>query len=104
MMVTIDIDIIMTIHDELVARAQIYAAANQLELREQLGRGGHGIVFVAQSHVNRGRSAVKIHEGEKAFLRERDVYLRLQEHKVTKVGVCLFRNFSDGTISFGPLT
>jgi|SRR6516165_6442677 len=88
MMVTIDIDIIMTIHDELVARAQIYAAANQLELREQLGRGVHGIVFVAQSHVNRGRSAVKIHEGEKAFLRERDVYLRLQEHKVTKVGVC----------------
>jgi hypothetical protein len=78
----------MGIHDELVARAQTYAAANQLDLREQLGRGVHGIVFVTQSHVNRGRSAVKIHEGEKPFVRERDIYRRLQQQKVTKVGRC----------------
>jgi hypothetical protein len=72
----------------LLARAQAYAARHQLELREQLGRGVHGIVLVAQSQVKRGRSAVKIHEHADAYHRERDVYLRLQEHNVKTLRGC----------------
>src|SRR5438093_9120685 len=78
----------MASQDELVARARAYAARNQLELGEQLGRGVHGIVFVAQSQANRGRSAVKVHEREEACCRERGVYLRLQGQNVKKVGGC----------------
>lgn len=78
----------MAPQDELVARAEVYAARNQLELREQLGRGVHGIVWVVQSQVKRGRSAVKAHERTEAYCRERDVYLRLQEQEVKQLGGC----------------
>ena len=78
----------MAPEDELVARAQVYAARNQLEIKEQLGRGVHGIVFVAQSQIKRGRSAVKVHERQPAYGRERDVYLRLQELRVKFVCGC----------------
>ncbi len=50
----------MAPEDEIVARAQVYSARNQLELKEQLGRGVDGIVFVVQSQIKRGRSAVKV--------------------------------------------
>ena len=78
----------MAPEDELVARVQLYSARNQLELQEQLGRGVHGIVFIVQSQSKRGRSAVKVHEREPAYSRERDVYLRLQEHGVKLVCGC----------------
>src|SRR5262245_27309443 len=78
----------MAPQDKLVAKALAYAQHNQLELREQLGRGVHGIVFVARSQVKRGRSAVKAHEAETPYVRERNVYLRLQQEKIKKIAGC----------------
>jgi hypothetical protein len=57
-------------------------------LGEQLGLGVHGIVFVVKIQGEPGRSAIKVHEREKAYCRERDVYLRLQYHGVTDIRGC----------------
>jgi len=55
---------------------------------EQLGFGLHGIVFAAKYQTKGGRLALKVHERDKEYRRERDVYLRLQEHAVTKIRGC----------------
>jgi hypothetical protein len=73
---------------ELIQRAQTYCQRNSLTLRQRLGFGVHGIVFSAQGHAERGQSAVKAHEHEAAYRRERDVYLRLQEYEVRRIGGC----------------
>jgi hypothetical protein len=78
----------MTPQPELLARARLHAARRPLELREQLGRGVHGMVMVGQSQVKRDRSAIKVHEHNNAYRRERNVYLRLQEHRVKKLRGC----------------
>lgn len=78
----------MTAKEELLRRATYYAQSHGITLRESLGSGIHGIVFVAQSHTNPGRSAVKIHEREAPYCRERDVYLRLREYDVTRIHGC----------------
>jgi hypothetical protein len=78
--------------DELVRRAQAYAQRSGLVLGEQLGFGMHGIVFLAESQSEKEsppvRSALKAHRRETEYLRERDVYLRLQEHAVTTIRGC----------------
>jgi hypothetical protein len=73
---------------ELLDRAQKYARRNALVIGEQLGFGIHGIVFVTESHQQAGRSAIKVHERQEAYQRERDVYLRLQESGVKQVRGC----------------
>jgi hypothetical protein len=72
----------------LVRRVQEYAHKKQLVLGERLGSGVHGIVFDAKNQVGGGRSALKVHEHEAAYLRERDVYLRLQELHLAKICGC----------------
>src|SRR5713226_5064562 len=78
--------------DELVRRAEEYAQQNDLRLGEQLGFGVHGIVLSAQCQVKTGgfliRSAVKVHEQESGYRRERDIYLRLKKHGVKKICGC----------------
>jgi hypothetical protein len=69
---------------ELVRRADRYAQRRGLVLADQLGFGIHGIVFVAESQTDPGRRAIKVHEREAPYCRERDVYLRLQEHRVSQ--------------------
>ena len=78
----------MVTEEELLRRADQYAQRNQLVLGEQLGFGVHGIVFVAESQTEPGRSAVKIHERESPYRRERDVYLRLRDHDVSEIRGC----------------
>jgi hypothetical protein len=75
----------MDISEGLRRRADEYARRNRLALGEQLGYGVHGIVFVVESQTEPGRSAIKIHEREVPYCRERDVYLRLYEHSVTQI-------------------
>jgi hypothetical protein len=63
-----------------------------LALGEELGFGVHGIVFSAESQTKTEgsnlRSAVKIHERETEYRRERDIYLRLKENDVKKIRDC----------------
>lgn len=73
---------------ELADRAEAYANRTSLRLGEQLGFGVHGVVFGCQRAGVPGRLAIKIHERTSPYRRERDVYLRLQEHRVTKLGSC----------------
>ena len=73
---------------ELMLRAQQYAQRYGLTVGEQLGLGVHDTVFVAESQQEPGRSAIKVHERQTSYSRERDVYLRLQEHAVTRIHGC----------------
>ncbi|MCA9189137.1 MAG: hypothetical protein R3E01_06850 [Pirellulaceae bacterium] len=78
----------MTTRDELLRRAELYAQRHGLVLGEQLGFGVHGIVLVAKNQTDPGRFALKIHEREPAFQRERDVYLRLRDRAVREIRGC----------------
>src|SRR5262249_4172286 len=73
---------------DLVRRAQEYAHRNGLVVGRQLGFGVHGIVFSAECQTEGGRSALKVHERGADYARERDVYLRLQEHDLTVIRGC----------------
>jgi len=55
---------------------------------ERLGSGIHGIVFAVENQNTGKQSAIKIHEHERFFKRERDVYRHLAEMGVTSVVHC----------------
>jgi hypothetical protein len=74
--------------EDLIRRAEEYAAREGCLLGNQLGAGVHGIVFSATHQPEGGASAVKVHERAEAYARERDVYLRLKEHGVTLIRGC----------------
>jgi hypothetical protein len=78
--------------DELMRRAQEYAQRNRLGLVKEFGFGVHGIVLSAESQINVGtspfRSAVKVHEREAYYLRERDIYLHLKERGIREIRGC----------------
>src|SRR5262245_14878916 len=63
-------------------RFEAYCRRKGLTLGKPLGYGVHGSVFAAQNQSSGMRSAVKAHERERFYLRERDVYLRLKEQAV----------------------
>ncbi|MCY2987597.1 MAG: hypothetical protein NTY19_07000 [Planctomycetota bacterium] len=73
---------------ELIDRAESYAEHTKLQLGEQLGFGVHGVVFACRRMGDPGRLAIKVHERQIPYERERDVYLRLQQHCVTQVHGC----------------
>ena len=75
----------MPTKEELIRRADLYAQRQGLVLGEQLGFGVHGIVFVAMSKAKLERAAIKIHEREGSYQRERDVYLRLRDHGISQI-------------------
>lgn len=61
-----------------------YAAREQLKIVDRLGFGIHGTVVMAQR--GNGRTAVKHHFAADSFEREMDIYHRLRELGVRKVG------------------
>ncbi len=73
---------------DLIRRVGQYAERKGLVLGELLGAGIHGSVFAAEYQTEGGRSAVKGHERQPAYERERDVYLRLRECDVTGIRGC----------------
>src|SRR6266852_4909296 len=75
----------MSGREELVRRAQAYANRTGRALGKQLGSGVHGIVFAVESQTEPGRAAIKVHERERDYCRERDVYLRLLDHGTTEI-------------------
>jgi hypothetical protein len=67
----------------------MYAEIYGLLLGDELGAGVHGIVFATESQSQGTQrywqSAVKAHQGEIEYGRERDIYLRLQQKNVSKI-------------------
>jgi hypothetical protein len=82
----------MNRNEELTRRAREHAKRHSLHLGHALGFGIHGIVFAAKSQIEAepspGGRAIKVHEHEAAYLRERDVYHRLHEQGVLDVRGC----------------
>jgi hypothetical protein len=73
---------------QLVVRAHAYCQAQGLVMGQRLGYGVHGSVSAVENQANGDRSAIKGFERELEYRRERDIYLRLQEHGVTVIRSC----------------
>jgi len=71
--------------EDLVKVAIAYTSRHALEVRELLGSGIHGIVYVVESKTDPGRRAVKLHRDSVAYLREKTVYERLVEKRVDTI-------------------
>jgi hypothetical protein len=82
----------MSMNEKLVLRAKEYAKRRGLTLGTELGHGVHGIVFATESQPEGGifvvASAIKDHEHEVDYCRERDIYLRLKEKAVSTIHGC----------------
>ena len=74
------------IMDEILYQhARDFASQHQLELRERLGFGIHGIVFLAESKLNAGKTAIKVHRSAEPYFRERAVYERLKSAEIWEI-------------------
>jgi hypothetical protein len=71
--------------DVFIQNAVVYATRHQLRLAERLGFGIHGIIFVAEDKSDGGKTAIKVHRESEPFLREREVYERLQQVGAAKI-------------------
>lgn len=69
--------------DDNRERAEQYAARHEIQLQSELGFGNQGTVFSTSR-----KSAIKVHERESFYQRERDVYFRLYQHHVSRVCGC----------------
>ena len=74
--------------EDMIEKAEVYAARRGRRVAGRLGFGIHGMVFVIEGNAECGASAVKIHGNREPFLRERDVYEWLSERGV--VDICGF--------------
>src|SRR6516165_10375272 len=66
--------------DELVSRTADYCAKYKCEIETELGFGYDGIVFSTTC-----QSAIKVLRYQALYQKERDVYLRLQNHEILTV-------------------
>ena len=66
--------------DEILTRLQQYATKVGVAIEDELGFGFDGIVFSSAC-----QSAIKAFRYERLYQRERDVYLRLQDHEVADI-------------------
>ncbi len=73
---------------ELFQRAQLYCVQRGMAIVEQLGFGVHGNVFAVENQIRGGSSAIKVHERQQAYCRERDVYLHLERSGLKEVHGC----------------
>ena len=71
--------------EDLVEAVLAYTSRHAIEVRELLGSGIHGIVYVVESKTDPGRRAVKLHRDSVAYLREKTVYERLIEKRVDTI-------------------
>ena len=73
-------------NEMLLPQAQLYATQRQLEIREPLGSGKDGIVLSAAARNSAwGKVAIKVFRFDELFLREKQVYQRLGEKRVSSV-------------------
>jgi len=75
----------MSSRPELLRRAEEYSKRKGSTIGQPFGSGVHGSVFGAENQSGTGSSAIKVHERERDYCRERDVYLHLQKCAVTDI-------------------
>ena len=75
----------MTAVPETVVRAEEYCRRKGLTPANRLGFGVHGSVFAALNQINGQTTAIKAHERERFYLKERKIYQRLKEFSVTHI-------------------
>lgn len=71
--------------EDMIEKAEDYAARHGGQLTGQLGFGIHGSVFALEDNDVPGVSALKIHHSREPYARERDIYERLAEAGVTDI-------------------
>jgi len=71
--------------EDMIEKAEAYAARHDRHLAGRLGFGIHGTVFAIESNDHPGVSALKVHYWEEPYRRERDVYRRIQEEGVMAI-------------------
>jgi hypothetical protein len=72
--------------EEIIEKAELYAARRDRHLTGRLGFGIHGTVFALESNRDLpGASALKIHNSLQPYGREREIYERLAEHGVDQI-------------------
>ena len=92
----------MTLPDEVKRRIDQFQADRGLTLEQCLGVGTQGTVFVLTNPSLSHRVAVKFHNRQAAYERERGVYLRLRELATTHVcghRVPLLTNYDDDLLA-----
>lgn len=82
----------MSFKEDFLRRGQEFAQPRGLKIGDELGSGVHGSVFLTESQPETARSgpqsAIKVFHREGDYRRERDVYLRLQEHAISTLRGC----------------
>jgi hypothetical protein len=71
--------------EDIVEKAETYAARRDRRLAGRLGFGIHGIVFAIEGNVHPGAAALKVYYSDEGYCRERDVYRRLQDQGVVEI-------------------
>jgi len=71
--------------EDIVEKAEAYAALTNRHLCGRLGSGIHGIVFMIEGNTYKGSAALKIHSSQSPYFHEKDVYGRLKELGVTAI-------------------
>jgi hypothetical protein len=71
--------------EDLKRVSKTYAARYSLTLTKRLGSGIHGIVLVAQSKLQPGRTALKLHRDFTPYDQEKRVYQRLRERSLRQI-------------------
>ena len=71
--------------EDLKRVAKTYAARYSLTLAKRLGSGIHGIVLVAQSKLQPGKTALKLHRDFTAYDQEKRVYQRLRQRSLQQI-------------------
>ena len=75
----------MAVPNDVEQRAQQYRNLKKVDFQSWLGTGTQGIVFALEDPLQLRHFAVKFHQREIAYEREKHVYLRLQELDITDV-------------------
>ena len=73
------------ISPQIERRVEEYQIANHATVESCLGIGTQGSVFVFHEPSQNTRFAIKFHERDQAYVRERDVYLRLRDLNIDSV-------------------
>jgi len=71
--------------EDIVERADAYSLRRDCHLAGRLGFGIHGIVFAIESNAHPGIAALKIHNAEEPYFREKQVYRRLAEAGILEI-------------------
>jgi hypothetical protein len=82
----------------LRAKADQYCQGNNTSVKQQLGYGTQGVVFLTERN-----SVVKVHSLKQGYQRERDAYRRLQERNIVTVrGLMIprIKNWDDQLFAF----